>query len=179
MSRLHVPLRAGDVWLEPLAEEHREPLRAACAADTEIWRIYPVNLAGDGFDPGFAAMLATSGRYAFAVLAGGALVGTTSYLNVAEADRALEIGGTYLAPDERGTGLNDVMKRLMIDHAIACGFHRIEFRVDTRNTRSMAAVTKLGARLDGVLRRSRITWTGYARDTAVYSLLPEEWAARA
>jgi RimJ/RimL family protein N-acetyltransferase len=178
MSPLHVPLHTGEVALVPLAEVHREPLRAACAEDAEVWQVYPINLTGADFDPGFEAMR-TRGRYAFAVLARSVLVGTTSYLNVAEADRALEIGGTYIAPSVRGSGLNEAMKRLMIDHAFACGFHRIEFRVDTRNGRSMAAVAKLGAQLEGVLRRQRITWTGYARDTAVYSLLPEEWAARA
>lgn len=175
MSPLHVPLTEGEVALVPLAEAHREQLRAACAADTAIWEIYPVNLTGDGFDPGFAAMLATPGRLAFAVLAGGELVGTTSYLNVSPADRALEIGGTYLAPAVRGRGVNDAIKRLSIGHAVACGYRRIEFRVDTRNRRSMAAVAKLGARLEGVLRKNRVTWTGYARDTAFYSILAEEW----
>jgi RimJ/RimL family protein N-acetyltransferase len=67
------------------------------------------------------------------------------------------------------------MKKLMIDHAFACGFTRIEFRVDTRNKRSMAAVLKLGAKHEGTLRRNRITWTGYVRDTAVFGLLEEEW----
>ena len=52
---------------------------------------------------------------------------------------------------------------------------RIEFRVDTRNTRSCRAVEKLGCTRDGVLRANRRTWTGFVRDTAVYSLLPGEW----
>ena len=173
---LHVPLGDGGVGLVPLAEEHRAALREACAVDAEIWAIYPVSLVGDGFDPGFAAMLATPGRFAFAVLAAGELVGTSSYLNVAPADAALEIGGTYIVPAARGTGLNRAMKELMIDHAVACGYRRIEFRVDTRNRRSLAAVARLGATLEGVLRRNRITWTGYVRDTAVLSLLAEEWA---
>ena len=178
MSDLHTPLNTTEVALMPLAEEHREQFRLACAADPEIWQIYPVNLAGTDFDRGFDATLATLRRASFAVLVGGEVVGTTAYLNVSAPDRTLEIGGTYIAPAVRGTGLNGAMKRLMIDHAIACGFHRIEFRVDTRNSRSMAAVAKLGARLEGVLRRQRITWTGYVRDTAVYSLLAEDWAAR-
>ena len=150
-------------------------MREACAADTEIWAIYPVSLIDGGFEPGFAAMLATPGRLAFAVLHGGRLVGTSSYLGIASADAALEIGGTYIVPELRGTGFNRAMKKLMIDHAIASGYRRIEFRVDTRNTRSMAAVGKLGAVLEGVLRRNRVTWTGYVRDTAIFSLLAEEW----
>jgi len=63
----------------------------------------------------------------------------------------------------------------MIDRAFACGFTRIEIRVDTRNSRSMAAVLKLGATHEGTLRRNRITWTGYVRDTAIFGLLKDEW----
>ena len=178
MTELHVALAEGEVRLEPLGEAHREALRAACAADREIWAIYPVNLTGDDFDPGFDTILATRARLPFAVLIGERVIGTSSYLGVAPHDRVLEIGGTYIDPADRGTGVNAVMKRLMIDHAIACGYQRIEFRIDTRNARSMAAVAKLGATLEGVLRRNRITWTGHVRDTAVYALLAEEWTAR-
>ena len=178
MTGLHVALAQGEVRLEPLGGAHREGLRAACAADREIWQIYPVNLTGAHFDPGFDAILAAPARLAFAVLIGERVIGTSSYLGVAPQDRVLEIGGTYVDPADRGTGVNAVMKRLMIDNAVACGYRRIEFRVDTRNARSMAAVAKLGAKLEGVLRRNRVTWTGYVRDTAVYSLLAEEWAGR-
>jgi RimJ/RimL family protein N-acetyltransferase len=81
-------------------------------------------------------------------------------------------------PRVRGTGINARVKRLMIDRAIACGFHRIEFKVDTRNGRSMAAIAKLGAVNEGILRKNLVTWTGYRRDTAVYSILAEEWQER-
>jgi len=168
---LHVPLGDG---LVPLAEPHREGLRAACAADQDVWVIYPYSMLGDAFDPAFDAMLATPGRLAFAVLDGGAVVGCTSYWP--DALRfTVEIGGTFIRPDKRGGGFNARLKRLMIDHGFAQGFERIEFRVDTRNARSCRAVEKLGCTRDGVLRRNRRTWTGYVRDTAVYSLLPHEW----
>ena len=163
------------VHLEPLGEEHREGLRAACAADRDIWDIYPVCMTGAHFDPAFDAILASPARLPFASFAGGVLIGTTAYLNVDAPNRVLEIGGTYIAPDARGTAVNRRIKMLMIEHALACGFDRIEFRVDTRNGRSMRAVEKLGATLEGVMRRQRITWTGYRRDTALYSLLAEEW----
>ena len=163
------------IHIEPLGEAHRAGLRAACAADRDIWEIYPVCMIGDHFDPAFDAILASPVRLPFASFAGGVLAGTTAYLNVDAANRVVEIGGTYLAPQARGTAVNAHIKRLMIDHAIACGFDRIEFRVDTRNGRSMRAVEKLGATLEGVMRRQRITWTGYRRDTALYSLLADEW----
>lgn len=78
-------------------------------------------------------------------------------------------------PALRGTGLNARLKRLMLDHAFACGVRRVEFRVDSRNTRSQAAMAKLDAVRDGVLRADRITWTGYVRDTVLFSILREEW----
>lgn len=177
MAALKAVLSDGDLALGPLAEAHREGLRAACAADPDIWRIYPYSMAGDAFDPVFARKLAEPGLVPFAVEHRGAVAGTTSYLSIDAANHALEIGATFIAPDARGTGLNARMKRLMIDHAIACGFTRIEFRIDTRNARSMAAVAKLGASREGVLRKNRITWTGHVRDTAVFSILAEEWRA--
>lgn len=175
---LFVPLADGVVHLEPLDEEHREPLRAACAEDETIWEIYPCRMIGEDFDPAFDAITANRARFAYAVFAGGVLIGTTSWLSPSPADRTVEIGGTYIAPPARGTGVNDHVKRLMIGHAFALGFHRVEFRIDVRNRRSIAAVEKLGAKFEGVMRRHRITWTGHIRDTALYSLLPEEWAGR-
>lgn len=63
----------------------------------------------------------------------------------------------------------------MLDHAFSNGAARVQFRVDTRNQRSQAAVMKLGAVREGVLRRDRLTWTGYLRDTVYFSILDREW----
>ena len=104
----------------------------------------------------------------------GQVVGMTNYINP-DQHGVVEIGGTYIAPSVRGTGLNDAMKNLLIDHAFANGFHKIEFRVDGRNKRSQAAVLKLGAKHEGTLRKNRVTWTGYVRDTFVFGLLKDEW----
>jgi len=111
----------------------------------------------------------------FAVLNDGEVVGTTSYIHPDPANGTVMIGGTYIAPSVRGTGFNRRMKHLMIDHAFACGFWRIEFTVDMRNARSLAAMEKLGAVREGVLRRNRVTWTGHIRDTALFSILADEW----
>ncbi|WP_426167240.1 GNAT family N-acetyltransferase [Sandarakinorhabdus sp. DWP1-3-1] len=170
-AELHVPLADGTLRLEPLAETHREGLRAACAADSEIWAIYSVSLHGDHFDPGFAMLL---GRAAYTVFDGDTLVGCTSWYDHDAPNHAVAIGFTYLHPAVRGSGFNLRLKRLMIGHARACGIVRIVFDVDVRNTRSQAAVRKLGARLDGILRSNKITWTGHVRDTCVFSLLPGE-----
>lgn len=170
-GRLRVGLEYATTRLEPLGDRHREALRVACAADDAIWDIYPVSFGPGHFDASLDAILGDAGRCQFAVLEAEVLVGMTGYLNIAEAHAALEIGATYLHPRVRGTGLNGRIKTLMIDHAFACGFDRIEIRVDTRNARSLAAIAKLGAVHEGVLRRNMITWTGHVRDTAIFSIL--------
>jgi RimJ/RimL family protein N-acetyltransferase len=176
-EKLSKILEEGPVQLEPLKAHHLEPLRAACAEDQEIWDIYPVSMLGEHFDKAMEAFHNTGNWARFAVINTdtGRLVGMSSYINPDATAKVTEIGGTYIAPSVRGSGFNDVMKKLMIDHAFATGFTRIEFRVDTRNKRSMAAVLKLGAKHEGTLRKNRITWTGYVRDTAVFGLLKSEW----
>ena len=173
-AALHASLDDGALSIAPLAEAHREGLRAACAADPAIWDIYPVSMLGDAFDPAFDAMRGTPNRLAFAILDGRAVAGCASFWPDA-ANAVVEIGGTYLAPAWRGGSFNRRIKTLMLDRAFGLGVRRVEFRVDTRNMRSCRAVEKLGAKLDGVLRRNRVTWTGYVRDTAVYSLIAGEW----
>ena len=170
---LHLPLAAGRVRLESLTEVHRDGLRDVAATDTEIWVMYPYSMLGEHFDPVFDTMLAGK-RLVYAVFDGARLVGCTSWYDHDAANCSVAIGGTFLHPDVRGSGFNLDLKRLMIGHARACGIVRIVFDIDVRNTRSQAAVRKLGAKLDGVLRQNRITWTGHVRDTCVFSLLPGE-----
>ncbi len=176
---LYVPLAAGDLRLEPLEEAHREGLRAATGADAEIWEIYPVNYAGDAFDPGFDLLLANAPqRRVYAIVHEEEVVGMTAWIERGAPDWAVEIGNTFIRPDLRGTGFNRRIKRLMLDHTFVCGLQRVEFRVDERNGRSQAAVMKLGAVKEGVLRAERITWTGHVRDTGVFSILAHEWSDR-
>ena len=176
MAELSVTLEEGSVRLEPLQERHLEPLRAACAEDQEIWDIYPVNMVGDDFDMAMRAFHDLKSWVQFAVIntKTGKVVGMTNYINP-DQHGVVEIGGTYIAPSVRGIGFNDVMKKLLINHAFANGFRKVEFRVDLRNKRSQSAVLKLGARLEGTLRKNRVTWTGYQRDTCIFGLLKEEW----
>jgi RimJ/RimL family protein N-acetyltransferase len=177
VSALYTLLEAGDLRLEPFADRHIEPLRTACARDTEIWTIYPFSMLDQHFDAAIAALAATASYQRYAVVHRGEVVGMTNYIAADPANRSVEIGGTYIQPSVRGPdGINRQMKRLLINHAFACGYERIEFRVDARNLRSRAAVLKLGAKHEGVLCRNRITWTGHVRDTYVFGLLKVEWA---
>jgi RimJ/RimL family protein N-acetyltransferase len=171
---LRTDLSDGEVRLVPLTDAHIEALRVACAEDRDIWEIYPYSLLGEHFDPAIAARRATPGVN-FAACRGGDVVGMTSYLRPDPAQGVVDIGGSYIAPRLRGTDFNRRMKRLMIEHAFACGFRRIEFRVDERNARSQAAVLKLGAKREGLLRQDRIIWTGHIRNTCIFGLLREDW----
>jgi RimJ/RimL family protein N-acetyltransferase len=158
-----------------LAGAHRAALKAACAEDSEIWPIYSISYDPDHFDESFDSLLARPNLCGFAIFSEEALIGMSCYLGIDEGRAVLEIGNTYYAPAMRGTGLNRRVKDLMIGRAIQCGFRRIEFRVDARNARSQAAMAKLGAVREGVLREDRITWTGHVRDTILFSILAREW----
>lgn len=177
LSRLAAPMAAGNLAIEPLAEPHRAPLKAACAKDREIWSIYATSYDPDHFDASFDALLAKPAGRSFALVLDGKLAGMSSYIGIDLDRMVLEIGSTYYVPAVRGTGFNERVKALMIGRAINCGFRRIEFRVDARNVRSQAAMAKIGGMREGVLRADRITWTGHVRDTVLFSILAEEWRA--
>lgn len=168
-------MQEGDIRLEPLAEEHRAALKAACAEDLEIWRIYAISYDPDHFDDGFDSLVARPNGQAFAIFNRGDFAGMSAYIGVEPERGVLEIGNTYYVPALRGTGFNRRVKDLMIGRAIDRGFRRIEFRVDSRNRRSQAAMAKLGAVREGVIRAERITWTGHVRDTVLFSILASEW----
>ena len=88
----------------------------------------------------------------------------------------VEIGWTWLAPEAQRTGINTEAKLLMLGHAFENWMvHRVSFRTDSRNERSRAAIERLGARFDGVLRAASIAYDGAIRDSAVYSILDSEW----
>lgn len=167
------------VRLEPFTEDHREDLRAACDADQAIWTdLYPYSMAGEHFDPVWARMktdLATGKSMQWAVVVGGRCIGITCYSNYDLPNGALEIGGTYYHPAYRGGSTNPSAKRLLMGDAFQSGARRVGFRVDAANARSRAAVTKLGASLEGILRQDRVTWTGRVRDTCIFSVLKDEW----
>ncbi len=167
------------VRLEPIGEQHREGLRAACNADQDVWtRLYPYSWAGEHFDPTWAKLLddhARGGTQGYAVVAGGEVVGLTTFYGIDPANAVLEVGGTYYQPQARGGAVNPAAKRLMMGHAFASGARRVVYRVDASNARSRAAVLKLGAVQEGILRQDRETWTGRIRDTVIFSILADEW----
>lgn len=102
--------------------------------------------------------------------------GSTRYMHIDRPNKVVEIGSTWIGREFQGTGLNSHMKNLMLDHAFnSLGFEKVEFRIDERNVRSRKAVEKLGAILEGILRKNVYLLDGYKRNTCCYGILKHEW----
>lgn len=175
-------LKGRYVRLEPITPDLREEMRGAIDCDPEAWEIMSVNGCGEGFTEWWAATMAGHERgdaIAFAIrrLKDKRVVGASSYLNIRRLHKGVEIGGTFLHPDVRSGPVNPESKRLMLGNAFDAGAIRVEFMIDERNARSQAAVLKLGAIEEGVLRNHKITWTGHVRHTAVFSIIDTDWPA--
>ena len=183
MAELAVPLEGDLVVLEPLSEEHADGLWAA-AQEPRIWEwLAHVGSSREHFDYWFetsleAAREGREGVFATRLKESGELVGSSRYLNVRPADRALEIGWTWLNPRAWRRGVNVEMKLLMLGRAFeALGCVRVELKTDARNERSRAAMTALPAQFEGVLRKHMIVPDVGIRDSAYFSVVDEEWPA--
>ena len=169
------------VRLEPLKPEHKEEIRTAVDCDPGAWSILLVNPIGAGFEEYWEANCGAPATerlpYAIRRLSDAQVVGASTYFTAKARHGGVEIGATFLRPDVRATFVNPEVKMLMLDHAFNSGAVRVQFTVDVRNERSQAAVAKLGATREGVLRRDTRTWTGHIRDTVVFSILDSEWPA--
>lgn len=168
------------VRLEPLAEEHRAGLYAA-ADDPRIWQFMAFGGHGPAFDATFADALAqhaagTRRLYAVRLLATNELVGATGYIDPLPAHKRVEIGWTWYRPDQWATAVNPECKLLLLSHAFdTLSLNRVSFHVDALNARSQAAVAKLGATREGVLRCHAVVRGGRVRDTVVFSIIAGEW----
>jgi RimJ/RimL family protein N-acetyltransferase len=179
---MELPYRALEgtfVGLEPFVPELKEEVRSALDCDPETWALMPHNGMGQHFDRYWADLCAMTHfmPYAIRCRSNARVVGMSGFLTERMKDGGVQIGGTFLHPDVRGGVVNPEAKLLMLAHAFACGAVRVQIVVDSRNQRSQAAVAKLGAVREGVLRRDRRTWTGYVRDSVVFSILGSEWPA--
>jgi RimJ/RimL family protein N-acetyltransferase len=170
-------LEGKHVRLEPVNEAHREAMRAALDCDPDNWSIQSVSAMGEHFDGYWQMMTETPRRITFAAYdkASGRLAGTSSLFDIDPQHRTLEIGYTWFRPEYRGTAINPEAKLLMLSEAFDAGALRVQFSVSAVNARSQAAVLKLGAKKEGVIRNHRITWNGSKRDTALFSIIAEEW----
>lgn len=175
IERLEAPMTGDGCRAELFAERHRDALRDACAEDEDIWAIYSTPFDPEHFDASIDALSSAPLNRTFVLFDGDAIAGMSSFLGFDAKRLTLEIGGTFYRPHLRGSGLNRRVKDMMLARAFDCGIRRVEFRVDRRNDRSQAAMKKLGAVREGVMRADRITWTGHVRDTVLFAILADEW----
>ena len=168
------------VTLAPLSQDHAVDLIEA-AADGELWKLwYTMIPAPDGVKAEIDRRLCLMDKGSmlpFAILTPeGKAVGMTTYMNIDAANKRLEIGSTWYRKSVQRGPMNTQAKRLLLTHAFeALGCNAVEFRTHFMNHQSRAAIERLGAKLDGVLRSHMVMADGSLRDTCVYSILAHEW----
>jgi RimJ/RimL family protein N-acetyltransferase len=173
-----VTLELNGVRLEPLSLAHADGLRAA-ASDGELWNLRITSVPEPhNVEQYIRTALDTADRFAFAVLdaASGAVLGTTSYHDIVPAIDRVEIGYTWYAKSVQRSHVNTSCKLLLLGHAFdTLGCAVVGLRTDNFNHASQAAIERLGARKDGVIRHHAPRRDGTVRDTVMYSIVRGEW----
>jgi RimJ/RimL family protein N-acetyltransferase len=176
-----VTLKARGIQLEPLALSHEAGLRAA-AADGELWNIRVTSVPEPEqtrqYIADALAMREAGSRFAFAVIDAdsGTVLGCSSYHDIIPAVKRVEIGYTWYAKRCQRSHVNTVAKLLLMTHAFeTLGCHVVGWRTDNFNFASQAAIERLGAKKDGVIRGHALRRDGTIRDTVMYSLRAGEW----
>ena len=171
------------IRLDPLHRDDVTGLTAA-AADGSVWEstvtVIPTPEQMSSFVNQRLAEVATGAWQAFTVrrLADDRIVGLTNYLHIDDVNRRREIGGTWYAASAQRTAVNSEAKLLLLDNAFGpLGCVAVELRIHARNAASRAAIERLGAHRDGILRHHMFMPDGSLRDTVVYSILAGEWPA--
>jgi N-acetyltransferase len=172
------------VRIEPLAPAHADDLCHA-ARSAEIWAHLPFEGLADpdrmrAWIDGKLAARATGEWLPFAIFdaASGRALGSSSYMEISTTDRRLEIGSTWLAREVWRTAVNTECKLLLLQHAFeTLGCLRVQLKTDIRNARSQAAIERLGAVKEGILRAHLRRRDGTQRDTVMYSIVAAEWPA--
>ncbi|MEA3393628.1 MAG: GNAT family protein [Pseudomonadota bacterium] len=176
-----VTLALRGVQLVPLGPEHEAGLRAA-AADGELWNLRVTSVPAPDETRTYIdtalRMRADGNRFAFAVLdeLSGRVLGSTSYHDILPAVNRVEIGYTWYAKSVQRSHVNTTCKLLMLTHAFeTLGCHVVGWRTDNFNFASQAAIERLGAKKDGVIRGQALRRDGTIRDTVMYSMRSGEW----
>lgn len=171
-------LEFNGVRLEPLSLHHAEGLRAA-AEDGELWNLRVTSVPeAHNVEKYIRTALEMPDRVAFAVIdaSTGVVMGTTSYHDIVPAVDRVEIGWTWYAKSRQKSHVNTSCKLLLLSHAFdTLGCAVVGLRTDNFNFASQAAIERLGAKKDGVLRHHHQRRDGTVRDTVMYSILRGEW----
>ncbi len=174
-----VSLENDVVRLEPLTHDHAADLAEATVGLEHAW--YTSVPTAAGMDAEIAQRLAWRDEghmnpWAVRRLDTGRVVGMTTFCSIDQPNRHVEIGHTWIGVEAQRTAVNTASKLLLLGHAFEeCDAIAVEFRTHWHNRQSRAAIARLGAKQDGVLRNHRIGLDGALRDTVVFSILPHEW----
>ena len=179
-----VTLAGRHARLEPLGENHLASLLRH-GADAEIWRWMPTlrDDPRESVRAWFERAMAATERgdvvaWAIVDAASDEAVGGTTYLDIALADKRVEIGSTWHGKAFWRTAINTECKYLLLCHAFeTLGCNRVQLKTDLRNMRSQAAIARLGAVREGVLRSQMMMPDGWVRDTVMFSIIAAEWPA--
>lgn len=178
---LPTTLAGAHATLEPLSQTHHDGLQHA-VADGELWRLwYTAIPTPDAMRSEIERRLAlqeSGSMLPFAIRRTdtGALCGMTTYMNIDAANRRLEIGSTWYAASAQRSAINTECKLLLLAHAFeTLDCIAVEFRTHWMNQQSRAAIARLGAKQDGVLRNHQRMADGSLRDTVVFSIIASEW----
>ncbi len=177
-----VVLEGRFVRLEPAKASHAESL--AKYGDKEIFQFFMTGAPSTPDAAGFAQYIETCRAmpnvvpFTMVKQDTSEAIGMSSYLDIRPTHLGVEIGMTWIGRPFQGTAVNPEAKLLMLTHAFeVLGCERVQLKTDGRNFQSQAAIEKLGAQKEGVLRSHAQMFDGYIRDTVMYSILPGEWAA--
>lgn len=184
MTFAHAPtLEHPLVRLEALDATHVEDLSAAVTVD-DLWRTWatrvpsPAQMEDEVASRRLRQQTGEIAAWAVIDAQSGRAVGMTTYLDLDEANLRLEIGSTWIGREAQGRGINPAMKLLLLERAFdVLGCHAVELRTHWHNHQSRAAIERLGAKQDGVLRNHKVWPDGTLRDTVVYSIIATEWPA--
>ncbi|WP_404321250.1 GNAT family N-acetyltransferase [Arthrobacter luteolus] len=178
-----VPIEGKTVHLEPLSADHVPGLIEA-VRDGDLWNLWytriptPEGMAAEVQSRLQQQAAGTMAPWAIRRLDTGALCGMTTYMNIKAEHRRVEIGSTWLAASAQRTGINAEMKYLLLTRAFEeLDCIAVEFRTHWHNHASRAAIARLGAKQDGVLRSNEIWVDGSRRDVVVFSILDSEWSS--
>lgn len=175
-----VVLEGQAVRLEPLRREHAPALTALCEPEIFTWfsRVLSTRADVEDFISGALEGAERGTDQAFVILERetGQPVGSTRYLDIQRDNRTLEIGYTWLARRVWRTRINTECKYLLLRHAFeTLGCMRVQLKTDRRNVRSRAAIERMGAKFEGILRNHMLVRGGFVRDSAYYSVIDTEW----
>ena len=178
-----VPIEGKTVRLEPLSADHVPGLMEA-VRDGDLWNLWytriptPEGMAAEVQSRLQQQAAGTMAPWAIRRLDTGALCGMTTYMNIKAEHRRVEIGSTWLAASAQRTLINAEAKYLLLSRAfdeLEC--IAVEFRTHWHNHASRAAIARLGAKQDGVLRSNELWLDGSRRDVVVFSILDSEWSS--